>query len=53
MDNGQLLELNGEVEEIIFRNAENGYTVLSLNCSGEEITAVGLLPLSAPGKSSV
>ena len=50
MDNGQLLELNGEVEEIIFRNAENGYTVLSLNCSGEEITAVGLLPFVSAGE---
>lgn len=34
--------IKGEVEKIIFRNAENGYTVIDLSCSGESVTAVGI-----------
>lgn len=34
--------ITGEAEKIIFRNADNGYTVLDLNCSGEYVTAVGI-----------
>lgn len=33
--------INGYVEHIIFRNEENGYTVMSLIADGEEITCVG------------
>lgn len=36
--------LAGEVEKVIFRNAENGYTVLDIHSSGEYITAVGIFP---------
>lgn len=36
--------LTGEVEEIVFRNAENGYTVLTINVKDEYITAVGKFP---------
>lgn len=34
--------IRGYVEHIIFRNAENGYTVLELVCEEEEITCVGI-----------
>ena len=34
--------INGYVERIIFRNSENGYTVMNLVTDGEEITCVGL-----------
>lgn len=34
--------IKGYVEHIIFRNAENGYTVLELVCEEEEITCVGI-----------
>ena len=41
------MELNGTVQSIIFRNATNGYTVLSLVSDDENrtITCVGTLPL--------
>lgn len=41
------MELNGTVQSIVYRNATNGYTVLSLLCDDEKqtITCVGTLPL--------
>ncbi len=33
--------LEGYVEKIIYRNTENGYTVLTLSADGEEVTCVG------------
>lgn len=36
--------IKGTIEEIIFRNNENGYTVVALNCNDEYITAVGKFP---------
>ncbi len=44
-------QLTGEVTRIIFRNMDNGYTVLELqDDSGEETVAVGVLPLPNPGE---
>ena len=40
----------GYVEHIIFRNEENGYTVLNLSCEGEEFTCVGILPFLSEGE---
>ena len=34
--------LSGTVEDIKFRNEENGYTVLEIGCEEELVTAVGL-----------
>ncbi len=34
--------IKGYVDHIIFRNADNGYTVLELVCEEEEITCVGI-----------
>ncbi len=42
--------LEGYVERIIYRNDENGYTVLVLVCDGEENTCVGILPLLDEGQ---
>lgn len=36
-----LLELCGSVEEIIYRNENNGYTVMNMMCDGAVATAVG------------
>ena len=49
--NETLLELSGSVESIIYRNEENGYTVIEL--AGEEslITATGVMPLVSIGES--
>lgn len=50
-DNEQLYELTGSVETIIYRNDENGYTVMEL--AGEEsmITATGVMPLVNVGET--
>lgn len=44
-------ELKGVVESVTFRNEENGFTVLDLNCEGELVTAVGVLPHIDAGES--
>ena len=48
----ELQELSGSVENVIFKNEENGYTVLRLRSSdGETVTVVGCFPYAAPGES--
>lgn len=51
MDNNELERLEGDVENIVYRNDENGYTVLEINYSGELMTAVGIMPLVAVGET--
>ena len=34
-------KITGFVDHIIFRNADNGYTVMVLMCGEEEVTCVG------------
>lgn len=34
--------ISGDVEKIIFRNGDNGYTVVDLRSSGDYVTAVGV-----------
>ncbi len=41
MPENQITEIEGSVEDIVYRNDSNGYSVLMLNCSGELLTAVG------------
>lgn len=36
--------ISGDVEKVIFRNPDNGYTVVDLKCSGDYVTAVGIFP---------
>ena len=54
-DMGALLghnQVEGTVTAVLFRNEENGYTVLKLDCGERgEITAVGCMPGVAPGES--
>lgn len=42
--------LCGEIEDIIYRNEENSYTVVGLNCNGEYLTAVGRFPSVISGQ---
>lgn len=42
--------IKGIVEEIIFRNTENGYTVAVIDCNNESITAVGKFPQVSQGE---
>lgn len=45
-------QIEGTVAAILFRNEENGYTVLRLNCGEKgEITAVGCMPGVSPGET--
>jgi exodeoxyribonuclease V alpha subunit len=42
--------VEGYVERVIYRNDENGYTVLSLHAEDEEITCVGTFPFISEGE---
>ncbi|MBQ3537718.1 MAG: hypothetical protein IJA39_03975, partial [Clostridia bacterium] len=42
--------ISGVVENVVFHNAANCFTVLEVNVSGEIITAVGALSEVAPGE---
>ena len=46
------MEITGVVDRIIYRNTENGYTVLSLRSDTErgDVTLCGTLPLASPGE---
>lgn len=44
MDNKNMLQLEGAVENIVYRNEENGYTVIELSDGDDYITAVGIMP---------
>ncbi len=46
-----LEKLTGYVEHIIYRNADNGYTVLNLVSGEEEITCVGMFSAIAEGEN--
>ena len=48
--NEEQITLYGSVEDITFRNAENGFTVLTLNSAGDLETVVGILPDVVPGE---
>lgn len=43
--------ITGFVEHIIYRNEENGYTVLNLVCQEEEVTCVGTFHVIGEGES--
>ena len=44
MTNNELLQITGTVEDIIYRNENNGYTVLEIDVKGELVTATGIMP---------
>ncbi len=46
----ELYELSGQVESIVYRNEDNGYTVIELAGDDEMITAVGTMPLISVGE---
>lgn len=43
--------LTGYVEHIIYRNEDNGYTVLNLVCQEEEVTCVGVFHVISQGET--
>lgn len=50
MQNYEMLELTGTVGTIIYRNEDNGYTVIELD-DEDETTAVGIMPDVNPGEN--
>lgn len=44
MDNENLLQLEGSVESVVYRNQENGYSVIEICDADDYITAVGIMP---------
>lgn len=46
----ELVEISGQVEDVIFRKEENGFTVLELSTEDEYVTVVGVLPEVAAGE---
>ena len=49
-----LVELAGTADSIIYKNEENGYTVLRVrDDNGEMVTVVGCFPYVAPGESMI
>ena len=52
--NDDLLELSGTVSSVIYKNEENGYTVLRLSESGgEQVTVVGCFPYASVGEAMI
>lgn len=45
-----IMILSGVIEHIIYKNAENGYTVLELETQDGNLVAVGIMPLVAEGE---
>lgn len=50
-NNEKLYELSGQVEAIVYRNDENGYTVIELMGEDSMITATGVMPLLNVGET--
>ena len=50
----ELMEISGTVDSVIYKNEENGYTVLRLrDGSDEAVTVIGTFPYAAPGESMI
>ncbi|MBR5859056.1 MAG: ATP-dependent RecD-like DNA helicase, partial [Clostridia bacterium] len=45
------LYLDGVIDEIIYSNDENGYTVCVINCGGDPVTLVGIMPYVGEGET--
>lgn len=45
-----LSEIQGEVEDIVYRNDGNGYTVIEIACDYANVTAVGTMPSVSIGE---
>lgn len=44
------MQIKGQIEEIIYRNEENGYSVVVLDVEGAPLTATGILPVVTEGE---
>ncbi|MBR2660004.1 MAG: ATP-dependent RecD-like DNA helicase [Clostridia bacterium] len=46
-------QLEGTIEGTVFRNQENGYSVLTVRAGRSEVTVIGTLPELSPGEQAV
>ncbi len=46
-----MINIEGTIEEIIYANEINGYTVCDVRCETDMVTAVGYMPFLNPGES--
>ena len=44
MGEDKLLEMSGSIEQVIYKNKENGYAVIEINNGEELVTCVGIIP---------
>lgn len=44
------MQLQGTVQEVIYKNLENGYTIFVLSCQDENVTVTGKMPVIAEGE---
>lgn len=44
------LTIEGKIISVVYENPDNGYSVVRIRASKGEITAVGVLPMAAPGE---
>lgn len=52
-NNNEYVQITGVVEDIVFQNDANAFTVLDISCGGELVTAVGELPEITAGEKVV
>lgn len=50
MQENTLLEMTGSVEQVIFRNEKNGYSIIEINNGEELVTTVGIMPWVSAGE---
>ncbi|NLG93331.1 MAG: ATP-dependent RecD-like DNA helicase, partial [Clostridiales bacterium] len=50
MKSESLLEMTGSVEQVIFKNESNGYTIIEMNNGEELVTVVGTMPFVSVGE---
>ena len=43
--------LEGIVDDVVYTNPENGYTVCVMDCAGEPVTLVGTMPFLGEGET--
>ncbi len=47
----EFITINGGVEDIIFHNSKNSYSVFTMSCEGSIVTVVGTFPALRPGEN--
>ena len=54
MENREKVKISGKIENVVYRNESNDYTVIEISDENELlITAVGIMPLAFEGENVV